>query len=324
MNRRIAKRTGRVTLEVCVESAAGTSARFTASAGVICLIAAPGEPMAVDQQNPPTDLVVYVQRTVIPDNANIRLPDPLADPSDEIHIDRMTARAYEVKAGDFIQIIDVEGRECSDFQCFDAAELDAGIERHLDATATRSLMGAAYPGPGLYSRFYDLRFEPLIEVIHDTVGRHDTFNFACNSKYYEDLGYFGHPNCTDNFNAALEPYGIAARKGWEAINFFYNTNIDDDNQIYFDEPWSRAGDYVLLRANTDMVCVSSACPCASSCCRSCCTVICAGEPTTATGAAAGAGAGIAGTIAGATWASTGATGTAGSGPPAATTGTGTG
>jgi aminomethyltransferase len=27
-----------------------------------------------------------------------------------------------------------------------------------------------------------------------------------------------------------------------------------------DEPWSRAGDYVLLRALTDIVCVSSACP----------------------------------------------------------------
>ena len=28
----------------------------------------------------------------------------------------------------------------------------------------------------------------------------------------------------------------------------------------FDEPWSRPGDYVLLRAVTDLVCVSSACP----------------------------------------------------------------
>ena len=30
--------------------------------------------------------------------------------------------------------------------------------------------------------------------------------------------------------------------------------------LYFDEPWSRPGDYVLLRALTDIVCVSSACP----------------------------------------------------------------
>ena len=45
-----------------------------------------------------------------------------------------------------------------------------------------------------------------------------------------------------------------------AINFFYNTGIDAHNVLYFDEPWSRPGDYVLLRALTDIVCVSSACP----------------------------------------------------------------
>ena len=45
-----------------------------------------------------------------------------------------------------------------------------------------------------------------------------------------------------------------------ALNFFYNTGVDAQNVLYFDEPWSRPGDYVLLRALTDMVCVSSACP----------------------------------------------------------------
>ncbi len=75
------------------------------------------------------------------------------------------------------------------------------------------------------------------------------------------MGYPGHVNCTDNFNRALEPYGVGARRGWEALNFFYNTNLDDNNQLYLDEPWSRPGDYVLLKALTDMVCVSSACPC---------------------------------------------------------------
>ena len=56
------------------------------------------------------------------------------------------------------------------------------------------------------------------------------------------------------------PTASAARKGWMALNFFYNTGIDANNALYFDEPWSRPGDYVLLRALTDLVCVSSACP----------------------------------------------------------------
>ena len=58
----------------------------------------------------------------------------------------------------------------------------------------------------------------------------------------------------------MTPYGIAPRKGWEALNFFYNTGFDANNVFVMDEPWSRPGDYVLLRAMTDLVCASSACP----------------------------------------------------------------
>ena len=52
-------------------------------------------------------------------------------------------------------------------------------------------MGSAYPQPGLYRKFYDLDMDPLVEVVRDTVGRHDTFALACQAKYYEDMGYPG-------------------------------------------------------------------------------------------------------------------------------------
>ena len=243
-------------------SPAGDSISFNARESLTCLVAAPGDDMHVDRQNPPTDLVLFVFRQPGGDTeSSPRLPDPLADPLEDIRIPARTALAYEVKAGDYIQVIDVEGRECSDFQCFDTPLLQQGIESHLDATATRHVVGMSYPAPGLYARFYDVNFEPLIEVVQDTCGRHDSFGTACTAKYYDDMGYPGHVNCSDNFNLALEPYGVRARKGWMAINLFFNTGVDDNNQMYFDEPWSRPGDYVLMRALKDMVCVSSACPC---------------------------------------------------------------
>ena len=49
-------------------------------------------------------------------------------------------------------------------------------------------MGALYPAPGLFSKFFDMDQDPMIEVVRDTVGTHDTFNLACTSKYYEDAG----------------------------------------------------------------------------------------------------------------------------------------
>ena len=243
-------------------SPAGDSIRCTASTRLTCILLAPGEAMRADEQNTPTDLVAYVHRAERDDGEIIqRLPDPLADPLQDVRVDARTAFAYEVRAGDYIQIIDVEGRECSDFQCFDTAQLERGVERCLDATTTRHVVGAAYPAPGLASKFYDQNFEAMVEVVQDTCGRHDSYGTACTAKYYDDLGYPGHVNCSENFNNALAPFGVEARRGWMAINLFFNTGIDDANQMYFDEPWSRPGDYVLMRALKDMVCVTSACPC---------------------------------------------------------------
>ena len=238
----------------------GDRESFTAERDVICIIAAPGGPMRVDQQNPPTDLAITITRAQVAEPDEILLPPPLATASLDLRVPRATAFAYEVKAGDFMQVIDLAGRQCSDFLAYDSRKLQRGIERGLDATTTRTLMGSAYPSPGLFSKFFDQDMQPLVEVVRDTVGRHDTFGLACTPKYYEDMGYPGHLNCTDNFNVELDPYGIPARSGWPAINFFYNTRIDSNNVLYLDEPWSRPGDYVLMRALNDLVCASSACP----------------------------------------------------------------
>ncbi len=103
--------------------------------------------------------------------------------------------------------------------------------------------------------------DPLVEVVRDTVGRHDTFALACQAKYYEDLGYPGHVNCTDNFNGALRavrrsPRARAGRRSTSSTTPRLTRNM----QLISDEPWSRPGDYVMLRAMNDLVCASSACP----------------------------------------------------------------
>jgi aminomethyltransferase len=243
-------------------SPAGASDTFTANKKLTCIIAAPGEAMLADQQNTVTDIIIFVHRLSSAEKSRlIKLPDPLADTNHEMLVKARTAYSYTVKAGEYIQIMDVEGRECSDFQCFDAEKLGKGLERNLDATNTRYIIGAAYPKPGLHSKFYDQDLSALLEVIQDTCGRHDSFGNACTAKYYDDAGYPGHVNCSENFNRALQTHGIEPRTGWMAINLFYNTTIDDNNQMYFDEPWSRPGDYILMKALKDLVCVTSACPC---------------------------------------------------------------
>lgn len=230
------------------------------AAGGVVIIAAPGGRMDFEVQDTATPLSVIITRATIKSPVKFEVPEPLADPVLDLHIFTSTANSFFVKAGDFIQIIDVDGRQCTDFQCFSARKLDRGIEHALDVTTTRTLMGSAYPMPGLHAKYYDQDMLPLVEIVQDTCGRHDAFALACSAKFYDDIGYPGHINCSDNFNHALGEHGVSPRAGWMAINFFYNTIIDENGQLASDEPWSRPGDYVLMRALTDLICVSSACP----------------------------------------------------------------
>ena len=82
------------------------------------------------------------------------MPEPLGEVTYEKLIKRRTVETYEVKAGEYIQIIDTSGRQCSDFLAFDKAKLDKRIESIIDATATRTFMGAAYPAPGFIFKIF--------------------------------------------------------------------------------------------------------------------------------------------------------------------------
>ena len=239
---------------------AGVSEGFSVERSGLLLVAAPGEMMDVHGQETLSPIELRIKKSVLFQRNETPLPEPLANPLQDIRVHSATAESFFVKEGEYIQILDVAGRQCTDFQAFSARKLDKGIEHALDATTTRTMCGYAYPTPGLPAKMFDLGMEPLLELVQDTCGRHDAFLLACTNRYYDDMGYPGHANCTENFNFALDRYGVTGREGWMALNFFYNTGVDDHNVVFLDEPFSRPGDFVLMKALTDLVCVSSACP----------------------------------------------------------------
>ena len=195
--------------------------------------------------------------------ANVRysdIPSPLGKVVAEYRIEPGRAIAYPVAKGQYIQIIDVCGSQCSDFLAFSQPDPSTGHRQEIDSTVTRTLSGVANPQAGLHSKYFSQTMQPLVEVIQDTCTRHDSFLLACTARYYEDAGYPGHPSCSNNFNQVLAPHSIAARPGWPAINFFFNTEIDCHGNILSQESWSRPGDYVLLQAHQTLLCASSACP----------------------------------------------------------------
>ena len=105
------------------------------------------------------------------------------------------------------------GQAVPDFLAFNRPKLEDGVERGLHATTTRRLMGRrtqAGPVPQELRR----RHGPAGRG-HPGHGRPPRqLRARLHPKYYEDLGYPGHINCSENFNGEVTPYGVAnARAG---------------------------------------------------------------------------------------------------------------
>ena len=122
----------------------GARQELTARSEADVIVAAPGG-RVVDGDWPASALVVELQRAVPRPREEVELPAPLAEPRLDFRVDKASALSYEVREGEYIQIIDVAGRQCSDFLAFHAHKLDAGVERGLDPQVTRTLMGTRVP-----------------------------------------------------------------------------------------------------------------------------------------------------------------------------------
>ena len=115
------------------------------------IFSAPKNEMLISDQNPSGDLTIFIKRAKITKDKELSIiPDPVFEPNYEKNINRQTCISYQVKEGDYIQVISPAGRQCSDFVAFDTRKLDKGIEKGLDWQTTRTFMGNTFPGPGLF------------------------------------------------------------------------------------------------------------------------------------------------------------------------------
>ncbi len=80
----------------------------------------------VDGDWPASPLLVEVKRATPRPFDEVELPPLLAEPRLDFRVDAATASGYEVKKGEYIQIIDVRGKQCSDFLAFNWNKLQDG------------------------------------------------------------------------------------------------------------------------------------------------------------------------------------------------------
>ena len=165
-----------------------------------------------------------------------------------------------VRKGQTVRLLDLEGNQAADTLFFSA---DDPSERY-SVTDTIREQGNVYLTAGSVLRSNENR--PMLEIVADTCGRHDTLGGACASESNTvryDLEKRCMHSCRDSWMlaAAENPeYGISKRDITHNINFFMNVPVTEEGGLTFEDGISGAGKYVELTAEMDVVILISNCP----------------------------------------------------------------
>ena len=165
----------------------------------------------------------------------------------------------DLRRGQIFRIVDLEGNQAVDTLFYDAHNPD---ERYSSCDTIRA-QGGIYLTTG--TRLMSNEGRPLLTIIADTCGRHDTLGGACSAesnqvRYALEKKYMH--NCRDSFLLALAELGRGMNKRDLAsnINFFMNVPVTPDGGLSFADGVSAPGRYVEMRAETDVLVLISNCP----------------------------------------------------------------
>ena len=167
--------------------------------------------------------------------------------------------------GQVLRIVDLEGNQAVDTLFYNAHD---PLERY-SLTHTIQAQGRLYLSAG--SRLMSSQGRPLMTIVADTCGRHDTLGGACacesNTVRYALEKRWMH-SCRDSFLLAMardqgdgpEQPPLNKRDIVSNINFFMNVPVTPDGKLTFEDGISAPGKYVELRAEMDVTVLVSNCP----------------------------------------------------------------
>jgi urea carboxylase-associated protein 1 len=164
----------------------------------------------------------------------------------------------EVKAGQTVRILDVEGNQAVDTLFFSLAN----PRERYDVQRTLRRQNNVYLSAG--SVLYSNLGKPMLTIVEDTCGRHDTLGGACaqesNTVRYALEKRHMH-SCRDNYLRACAHDGRLSKTDiGPNINFFMNVPVTADGGLTFKDGISAPGKYVELRAEMDVIVLISNCP----------------------------------------------------------------
>ncbi|RLJ64916.1 urea amidolyase associated protein UAAP2 [Sulfurisoma sediminicola] len=167
-----------------------------------------------------------------------------------------------VTTGQVFRILDLEGNQAVDTLFYNADD----PEERYSATDTIRRQGSLYLTAG--TTLYSSEGRPMLEIVADTCGRHDTLGGACAAesntvRYALDKRHMH--SCRDNFLHAMAHCDcghihLSKRDIAANINFFMNVPVTPEGRLSFEDGISAPGKYVEMRALMDVVVLISNCP----------------------------------------------------------------
>ena len=165
-----------------------------------------------------------------------------------------------VRKGQVFRIVDLEGNQAADTLFYSAAD---PAERYSAVDTIREQRNV-YLSVG--TKLISTQGNPMLEIVADTVGRHDTLGGACasesNTVRYALEKKCMHA-CRDSWMLAVaenERFGLTKRDITHNINFFMNVPVTPDGGLTFADGVSGPGKYVEMRAEMDVIVLISNCP----------------------------------------------------------------
>lgn len=169
-------------------------------------------------------------------------------------IEPKSALAFEVRRGDLLRVVDLDGGQCADLVAFAA---ESRTER-LSQNCTR--VNNWKVGVSVGDKLYSNRNRVMFEIVGDSLGRHDLLFPTCSRFVYESL-FEGEPQdgCLELLQSALEPWDLCADLVGDPLNVFMDVSARD-GRLEINPARSRPGDVLELRAELSCIVAVSACP----------------------------------------------------------------
>lgn len=170
-------------------------------------------------------------------------------------IQPQTGVAMVVRQGQLLKIIDPMGEQVCDLTAF---ALDDRTE-WLSSGRTIDYANTIYVTTG--HTLYSNRSRPMWTITEDTVGRHDFLLTPCSPEMFTQIykTTTHHPSCFENLASNLGSLGIAPNAIPTTFNIFMNVVVDMNGELQILPPRSAAGDYIVLRAEMDLIIGLTAC-----------------------------------------------------------------